>query len=271
MPAPQPPVSWLESPAPQKSPIAQWKRSHTSLTLGLPELGSIRVSADGIEVLAESEINAEATYTRLGEWARAQWFIRHGFMVLRGAAIARDGQVVILAGTPRCGASVLAYVMSRNGWGLISDGLTVIDPQGNALSTSPQVIIDVDAGQALPPEVTRTYPPSGRERMVLEATGHGDAAVSAFVLLRVRAGLTRLVFDEIADIEKARDAVLQLTIHGQIPGTSSGFSLPDWHTWRLTRPIASNPHMQEEFTPPAIARLLSASFAGETDSQEVPL
>jgi hypothetical protein len=166
---------------------------------------------------------------------------------------------------------VLAYVMSRNGWGLISDGLTVIDTQGNALSTSPQVIIDVDAGQALPPEVTRTYPPSGRERMVLEATGHGDAAVSAFVLLRVRAGLTRLVFDEIADIEKARDAVLQLTIHGQIPGTSSGFSLPDWHTWRLTRPIASNPHMQEEFTPPAIARLLSASFAGETDSQEVPL
>ena len=121
------------------------------------------------------------TTVRLGEWAQAQWLASHGYFVVRGAALGYRGQAVVLVGGSRCGASVLALVLSRRGWGLISDGLVSIDSGGVVHSLSPSVTVDSEVVSGLPLEVHRESLNSGRDQVVVTTNSHPDAPLGALV------------------------------------------------------------------------------------------
>ncbi|MFL0770593.1 MAG: hypothetical protein AB8B36_12075 [Prochlorococcus sp.] len=56
--------------------------------------------------------------------------IQRGCLVLQGTAMVKEGQAVLLLGSPASGKSTLAWCLHQQGWQLLSSELTVIDQQG---------------------------------------------------------------------------------------------------------------------------------------------
>ncbi len=57
----------------------------------------------------------------------------HQYLVLRATALERDGLALLLCGQPGAGHSVLACALQRQGWRLLSDGLSLFDPVSTLL------------------------------------------------------------------------------------------------------------------------------------------
>ena len=69
------------------------------------------------------------------EWG-LNWCITgymHQYLVLHAAVLARDDDALILPGAPGAGKSTLTAALALRGWRLLSDELTLIDPQTGLL------------------------------------------------------------------------------------------------------------------------------------------
>jgi len=252
-----PAFDFIESPALGVSPLAHYERTESSVTLGLAGSGSIEVTKEGITVLAPDAQSCARTTARLGEWARAQWLAANGFFVVRGASVGYRRQAIALVGGSRCGASVLALVLSRRGWGLISDGLVVIDADGVVRSLNPCVTLDSEAISGLPPEVHRESLSSGRDRVLVTTNGHPDASLGGLVFMRVQQSLIALAFEQVPFDHAAILALESCSIRALFGDSAVVPVLTDVPSWRLARPVVAAG--REACSPPELAaRLMDA-------------
>jgi hypothetical protein len=260
------PVTWTQHDAPAAQPLAHWSTEAGRLTLGLAGLGSLRVSREVVEVLAPDEASRARIWVRLGEWATAQWAALHGYFVVRGAVVARDGRAFAITGGVRCGASLVALVLARRGWGLVSDGLVIIDTDLTARALSPEITVDPAPVSGLPADLIEPVVQAGRPRVRVAVTGHPDAPVSGTVLLTRSFQARGLTVVCPADLDEAVTALHSLAIHCAL--TESGpVSPPRLPWWRAHRPQApTTPGEASVSSPVAIAAALDPllSAAGAT-------
>ena len=256
-----PTFEFVEAPAPPFAPLAAFEICNESVRLGLFGSGSIEVSREGISVLAPDALGYQRTIDRLGQWAQAQWLATHGLRVMRGAVVARQGKAVALIGGARCGASVLALVLSRRGWGLVSDGLVVIDAHGMLRALEPVVTLDTEATIGLPEDVPITKLTTGRDRVKVSTTSHGDAELGAYVVIRVLQSLNQLAFERVPFTTDTRSALEGYQIAPLLGSEHRSPPIVEAPTWRIARPVVSaDPHSH---TPPVLAALLTSALDSE--------
>lgn len=252
----RPPVTWLTQHPPAPAALAQWSNADGHLTLGLPGLGSVRVSREGLAVLGPDPTSRARTWARLGEWATAQWAVARGCFVVRGAVVARDDQAFAITGGVRCGASLLALVLGQRGWGLVSDGLAVIGPDLVALALEPEVTVDADSVRGLqsaPPAPVRE---AGRPRVRVRLPGHSGARVTGLVVLTRSHRATGLTVTAPADLDRAGDTLRATAIRCDLPGVTLA-PPPVLPGWRVHRPQApADPAVAAASSPLAIATAL---------------
>lgn len=251
-----PPVSWRPHDAPGPSPLAHWSNDADGLTLGLPGLGSIRVSADVVEVLAPDEQARARTWARIGDWATAQWAAAQGWFVVRGSVVARDNRAFAITGGVRCGASLVALVLSQRGWGLVSDGLVVIGPERTAVALGSEITVDPEPVAELAARLRLPLTEAGRPRVRIPVSGHPSAPLSGVVLLTrsFRAGGLTVTRPE--DPAEAAVALRALAIRCGVTDTAPP-SAPLVPWWRVHRPQApTRPEEAAAASPGAIATAL---------------
>jgi len=258
-----PAFGYIESPAPLLAPLADYEVSDEHVRLGLYGSGSIEVTTTGISVLAPDSLGYRRTIDRLGEWAQAQWLAAQGFRVMRGAVVARQGKAVALIGGSRCGASVLALVLSRRGWGLISDGLVVMDAHGCMRALDPSVTLDIEATLGLPADVPVAPLTTGRDRVKVSTTGHSDAELGSYVFLRVKQSLNQLAFERLPYSAAAANALDENRIPSLLGSAPPPFPIFEAPTWRIARPVASAD--SQSYSPPALAAMLMSAMDSEVN------
>lgn len=250
-----PKIEFVEAPAPPAGPLAAYEISGECVRLGLTGSGTIEVTPSGISVLAPDALGYQRTIDRLGEWAQAQFLAARGFRVMRGAVLARQGRAIALVGDSRSGASVLALVLSRRGWGLISDGLVIMDESGVVRALEPTVTLDAEATVGLPAGVPITRIATGRDRVRVTTAGHPDAKLGAYVLLRVQQSLTQLAFERVpftaAALEDCRIPPHLTAAHPAPP-------IVEAPCWRIARPVFSA--HPELFAPPTLAAMVMSAI-----------
>jgi len=193
VPLPEVPIELITGPAPFAAPIGLLEYDGGLIRLGVPKLGSVEVNAHGIRVIAPDAERIAQTWCALGAWAKSQWFMTRGLCAMRGTVVAKDGAALVLLGGFSVGVSVTAAQLTRHGWGIVSDGLVVIDAQGNALSSEPgepTVRIDSIVAERLFADMPSRKIPSMRDRKEITLPGHGDAKVAYYVGMRIRESAT---------------------------------------------------------------------------------
>ena len=193
MPLPEVPIELITGPAPFAAPIGLLENGGGLIRLGVPKLGSVEVNAHGIRVIAPDAERIAQTWCALGAWAKSQWFMTRGLCAMRGTVVAKDGAALVLLGGFSVGVSVTAAQLTRHGWGIISDGLVVIDDQGNALRSAtgdPTVRIDSIVAEGLFADMPSRTSASICDRKEITLPGHDDARVAYYVGFRIREGAT---------------------------------------------------------------------------------
>ena len=192
MPVPEAPLERVIGPAPFAAPIGLLDNEGDLIRLGVPELGSVEINAHGIRVIAPDTERIDQTWCALGTWARSQWFMTRDLFAMRGTVVAKDGAALVLLGEIGVGVSVTAAQLTRHGWGIVSDGLVVIDAEGRALSTQPNkpdestVRVDRIVAEQLFADVPSRQIASLRDRKEITLPGHGDARVGYYLGIGVR-------------------------------------------------------------------------------------
>ncbi len=256
-------VEWKEAAVPPGAPMAGWDVTGGVGLLTLPGLGAARISESVIVLLTPDESTARALWARIGDWAVAQALQARGLTVLRGAAIGRDGRIVVFSGPPRCGASISALIACQQGWGLVADGHVVLDPSGRILHASTEVVVDTDSISPLPPTFARRALPTRRPRTAVTVDTHPGGIVSDLVLMSMMQGMATI---SVTDPEP--DALLgQLLVHAafdrSLPATSPKplsvvLGIPGIRLTRLVRPFSLRPEHGPECRPPGIVQALMA-------------
>jgi len=189
MPAPEVPIERINGPAPLASPMGLFENEGDLIRLGVPGLGSVRVSSNGIQVIAPDSDLIEKTLCAIGSWASAQWLMTRGLCVMRGTVVAKQGSALVLTGRWGVGASVTAAQLTRHGWGVVSDGIVVIDDAGRSLSIEAKgstVRIDSLVAEGLFADLPSRHIASTRDRKEITLPGHGDAKVAYYVGIGIR-------------------------------------------------------------------------------------
>jgi len=193
MPAPDVPIERITGPAPLKAAVGLLENEGDLIRIGVPDLGSVEVSAIGIRVIAPDNDQIEKTWCALGAWASAQWLMTRGLCAMRGTVVAKRDSALVLLGGSRVGVSVTAAQLTRHGWGIVSDGLVVIDVDGSALSIEtkgPTVCIDSIVAERLFADMPSRQISSTPDRKEIILPGHGDARVAYYVGIASRESAT---------------------------------------------------------------------------------
>jgi hypothetical protein len=254
-----PAFEFLESPAPSHDPLAHYERTETHVTLGIPRLGSIRVTHHSITVMAHDFQIYEEVRDRIGEWAQAQWYGAQGFRVMAGAAVGFQGNAVVIVGDPRCGASSLAYCLSQSGWGLISDGLVVVDHEGAVLAKDAAVTLDRHSVVALSADVSRSTLKTRRERIRIETNGHPRARIGSYIFLGVNRRAENLVLERVNFDSSTAQALDSYRIHPLLQPLRDVAPVSVASAWLLARPLVGE-HL-ENFDPQMLSATLVTSFS----------
>lgn len=254
-------VEWAEADIPPDSPLAGWDVDDGVGLLTLPGLGSARLNESGIVLLTPDVTTAQALWSRIGDWAVAQVLQARGFTVLRGAAIGRGDQVMVLSGPPRCGASISALIACLHEWGLVVDGHVVLDSSGRILNSSREVVVDSDVITVLPPSFARRALPTRRPRSAVTVDAHPGGVVSDLVLMSMMQGMAT-----ISVTEPARDVLLDKMLVNaafdrSLPATAPSptaavLAIPGIRLTRLVRPFSIRPEHGPECRPPGVVREL---------------
>ena len=251
-------VEWRRAELPPRSPLAGWECDGRGGVLTLPCMGVALLSADGIVLEVPDEGAAAALWARIGDWASAQVLQARGIVVFRGAAIARDDQVAVIAGTPRCGASMSALIATRRGWGLVADGYVAIDAERRILNRSDYVVVDSHTLTQLPANVPRRDLPTKRPRTAVTVDSHDGGTMTDLILFSRMQGLPTVTIgtpERGSLLEKLLDNVtFDRSLPAAAPAPSSVIAgLPDARIVKFVRPLAIRPDHGPECTPPGIA------------------
>ena len=251
-------VKWQSAELPPRSPLAGWECDGSEGVLTLPCLGVARLSADGIVLDVPDESAAAALWARIGDWASAQVLQARGIVVFRGAAIARDEQVVVIAGTPRCGASMSALIATRRGWGLVADGYVAIDAERRILNRSDCVVVDSHTLTQLPQDVPRRDLPTKRPRTAVTVETHEGGTMTDVILFSRMQGLPTITITTPERGGLLEKLLNNVTFDRSLPATAPAPSsviegLPDSRIIKLVRPLTIRPDHGPECTPPGIA------------------
>jgi len=189
MPAPDVPIERITGPAPLKAAVGLLENEGDLIRIGVPDLGSVEVSAIGIRVIAPDNDQIEKTWCSLGAWASAQWYMTRDLFTMRGTVLAKQGRALVLSGRLGVGVSVTAAQLTRHGWGIVSDGIVLIDARGSALSIDakePTVRVDRIVAEGLFSDMPSRRIASMRDRKEISLPGYGDARVSYYVGIGIR-------------------------------------------------------------------------------------
>jgi len=139
-----PAVNMGDAPAPSR-PLGLLTRICESGTwiLDIPTVGAIQVS-DGKHVQVAVRDSSSEDHIRafvLGP-ALAVCCSQRNLLPLSASVVARDGRAIAILGSPGVGKSAVAFALTRVGYGLVSDGITVLressrEPRFEALATFP--------------------------------------------------------------------------------------------------------------------------------------
>lgn len=253
-----PSFTYIEASAPLLEPMAAYEVSDEAVRLGLAGSGSIEVTRTGISVLAPDSLSYERTIDRLGEWAQGQWLAAHGFRVMRGAVVARHGKAMAIVGGHRCGASVLALVLSRTGWGLISDGLVVLDKFGYLRALDPTVTLDAEATVGMPPDVRIVPLTTSRDRVRVTTSGHHDTELGAYVFLSVKQSLHQLIFGQVPFAEGVSTALEDFRVRSLLASAALPPPIVEAPVWRIARPMFSPDPLSS--SPLTLAAMLTSAM-----------
>lgn len=264
MPAPSAPINHLDGGAPPPGPLAPFRRTEDSLTLGVADLGSITVDARAITVRGPDEESRGAVWDRLGVWAEAQWYARHGFMVIRGAAVAREGRGVVLAARSQQGASITAAQMTDLGWGIVSDGIVVLGQDGTLLSRRPLVHLDSEAAERLYPLAPRVPLAAGRPRTAVELPSHDDAGLADVVLMSVDNSVGSVVVTGPTMVDASAGSI---PLVRSLLTPQSLVAPPSARIWVVVRPMPVDEAMMARVRPPMVAQHLDAALADAAASR----
>ena len=261
MPAPAIPVEREIVAAPAPSPMATWEVDAASVTLGLPELGAIRVNRAGIQILAPDQDAQEATWARLGLWATAQFYSANGFRVLPGCVIGRFGTGVAITGPARHGATLLGLQMTRHGWGIISDGLVVLDDAGRCRSTDSWATADsTPLGRLFPDYPTASFG-SGRDRLRISPPLHPSAPLGIVVRMQVKQSLPALFVGDLTMSDTDPWSSL-IGFESVLPNSIPASVPPMVRHLSVRRPVPSTLAELEQVSPIAIADQLARLLDG---------
>jgi hypothetical protein len=249
---------FLEAPAPPQNPMAHYERSETHVTLGIPRLGSIQVTHHSITVMAPDFQKCEDIRDRIGEWAQAQWYAAQGYRVMRGAAVGIHDTAVVILGDQRCGASSLAYCLSQRGWGLISDGLVIIDDAGIVQATADAVTLDANSAIAETPGASRTKLKTARGRIRIETNGHAEASIGHYVFVGVSRREGDLILNPISFDSSTELALESLRFQPLLTPTKSVAPISPGKAWLMARPLAGVD--LTPFMPPELAAALMVTL-----------
>jgi hypothetical protein len=256
-----PPFRREEGPAVPLGPLPAFEASEEYVSLGLPGLGTIQISVDEIVLRAPDDAIAEATQARLGAWGEGQWFALQGCLVVQGATVARSGRAVAIVGPSRAGSSVTAIQLTRLGFGLVSDGYTVVAEGGAVMARKPVASVDSIIAERLFPDLPREPRPSGRARASVTAPGHTDAELVACAVLNVRSGHDEILVHSIGG-DRILGCRMRPFLRG-VPGTGPILTESVEHlpTWSFTR---KNPESMDDFLrigPPSVATAIAEAVA----------
>lgn len=254
-------VEWEAAAVPPGAPMAGWEVDGGVGLLTLPRLGSARISDSSIVLLTPDETTAQALWARIGDWAAAQVLQTRGLTVLRGAAIGREGQVVVLSGPPRCGASISALIACQQGWGLVADGHVVLDPSGRILNASSEVVVDTDSIALLPLTFARRALPTRRPRSAVTVDTHPGGVVSDLVLMSMMQGMATISVTEPAPEALLGEILVNAAFDRSMPVTSPDpmaviLGIPGLRLTRLVRPFSIRPENGPECRPPGVVQAL---------------
>lgn len=241
--------------------MAPWNVDDTSVSLGIPGLGSIRVSRTYVSIEGPDSAAREATWARLGNWATVQFYAARGLAVLPGCAIGRDGKAVVVTGLPRHGATLLGLQLTRHGWALISDGLVALDSSGACQSTGPWATVDAEPARHLFPDYPQEAYRSGRDRCRVRAPDHGDAPFCAIVNVRVKESLNALAvatYCDPADAGRYRPE----PVSSAVPQADAVPGIPWRPVVTIARPVPTTLAEMQAISPIAMAERLAPLLAG---------
>lgn len=71
-------------------------------------------------------------------WCIAQY--AHQYLIIHAAVIEKNGRAVIMPGSPGAGKSTLSAALANRGWDLLSDELTLVNPQDLMLTPVPRPV-----------------------------------------------------------------------------------------------------------------------------------
>lgn len=133
----------------RENPDLKWNEQ----TGGDSDTHFLRMSKDVFAQYIEGIATFRVSHGRLIEWKRyddsvsdrdiktflldgamAALFVQRGSLVFRGTTLHKNGQAVLLLADPVTGRSTLAYLLLRNGWSLLSNGMAMVDSDGMAYS-----------------------------------------------------------------------------------------------------------------------------------------
>ncbi len=256
-------VEWECASLPPAGPIAGWEVDGGEGLLTLPRLGSARISASGIVLQTPDQPTAEALWARIGDWASGQALQARGLTVMRGAAIGRGEQVVLLSGPPRCGASISALIASRQGWGLVADGHVVVGSDGRVLNASNEVVLDTHAISMLPPQFARRELPTERSRTAVTVDTHPGGVVTDVVLMSTMQGMATISITSPDADDLLTEIISNAAFDHSLPPTTPEpasviLGIPGVRLTRLVRPFSIRPEHGPECTPPGIVQALVA-------------
>lgn len=230
--------------------------------MGFPEIGTVSVSFDGIELASPTELAWDAAWTRLRHWACAQWFLFQGFLVLPGAVVEKNGQALAIIGSTRVGASVTALQLTRHGFAVVSDGVVVLSAEGNVVTRSAEVSLDKELADILFKDYPTRALLSGRERVAVTGPEGRDSVVGAFAYLSVHSAVEDISVFRESEPRAVLDrlAVRPQFLHAPPPMTTA--MMLEVPFWRFSRnPPESMDHL-ESVGPQALSAIISDTVAG---------
>jgi len=220
--------------------MAPYEQGMGEVQLGLADLGVVTVRPDAITVSGPDAAARECLWDRLGDWALGQWHLANGRIVVRGAAVAREGHGVVLTGSSRCGASVTALVMCTRGWSLVSDGIVVIDVSGVILARAPEVVADTDAVAPLPASMPRRALRTGSPRTAVSVPGAPSTAMTDLVRVHPWPGAGLMDVRAIPSDVSLDDAVVSgMVATSMVARPLRLADVPRPRAWRALRPAGA--------------------------------
>jgi hypothetical protein len=256
VPAPPVTVRQIDAPSPPPSPLAYWTVDADAATLGLPDLGSVRVSATGVDVLAPDQQLRDATWARLGAWAVAQVRAAQGSSLIPGCVVARADKAVLITGLPRHGSTLLGLQLTRHGYGLVSDGHAVVDEDGRCLQADPWAVIDAQPAGRLFADYAPEYVRSGRERARVQPPAHADAELGVVINVRVKESLNGLAVS-LHDSAKDGGRYRLQPVRSAVPRAPGPGHLPWTRLIAISRPSPSSLDELRPVSPIAMAERLA--------------